>query len=190
MNRSILTVLVVLLAAPGLRAQEGDTSEPKQDKAADRDEILAALELPKKAQALRNKGVEKAEVREALRAARGKKLKARQARDLLEGAEEAVDESGPIDNFGAFVKARLAEGLRGRELAAAIRAEHQARGKGKGKKGEPKGQGPDKEKGPKKAKPKAGPAEDDETAEVEEESPGGRGSGQGQGQRGRGRSGR
>ena len=185
MSRRLLIASCVLFLAIGARAQEEEASSTEPAKGADRDEILAAIELPGKAQALRNKGVEKAQVREALRAARGKKLKAKQARDLLEGAEGAVNENGPIDNFGAFVKSKLAEGLRGRELASAIRAEHKARGKGKGKKGEPA----KKEKRPKKERAGESP-EEEEAAEPEDAESRGQGQGQGQGGRGRGRGGR
>jgi len=119
------------------------------EKASRRDDILAALDLPAAAQSLRDKGVDKGQVKEAVQAAKGKKLKAREARDLMKEAGAAVDEHGPVDNFGAFVKGKLDSGLRGRELAAAIKAEHVARGKGKGhgKKGPPAGKADDKEHG-------------------------------------------
>ncbi len=56
---------------------------------------------------------------------------AEEAAGILEAESKAAAEHGPTDNFGAFVQAQLASGKRGRELAAAIRAEHQARGKGR-----------------------------------------------------------
>jgi len=46
---------------------------------------------------------------------------------------KSAEEHGPVDNFGAFVKSKLAEGLRGRDLADAIAIEHKVRGKGKPK---------------------------------------------------------
>jgi hypothetical protein len=124
----IRILLLMLPAALPVMAQGG-----KEDAAAKRAEVLAAIDLPKSAQALRKEGVDKAEVKEALRAAKGKKAKAKDTKALLDESAKAVKENGRIDNFGAFVKSKLNEGLRGRELAAAIHAEHKARGKGKGK---------------------------------------------------------
>jgi len=141
-----------------------------QDKAEKRADILASLDLPNQAQALRDKGAEKAQVKEALRAARGKKLKPKETRDLLKEASSAADENGTIDNFGTFVKSQLESGKRGRDLAAAIRAEHGKRGRGKGHmkehqakkreakanrgKGKGKDKGKAKDKGNAKDKPK------------------------------------
>jgi hypothetical protein len=48
---------------------------------------------------------------------------------LFETENKAIREHGPVDNFGAFVQRRLDEGLRGRDLADAIRAEHAAHGR-------------------------------------------------------------
>lgn len=115
-----------------LIAASAFAQEAEGDKASRREEILAALDLPAAAQSLRDKGVDKEGVKEAIGAAKGKGLKAKEARGLMKDAEGAVDEHGPVDNFGAFVKGKLDSGLRGRELAAAIKAEHAARGKGKG----------------------------------------------------------
>ena len=52
--------------------------------------------------------------------------------DMTKEQSRAIDEHGPTDNFGAFVQSKLDQGLRGRELSDAIRAEHAAHGKGKG----------------------------------------------------------
>jgi len=117
-------ILPILALAAPLSAQDDAKSK--------RAEILAALDLPTQAQALRDKGAEKGQVKEALRAARGKKLKAKETRDLLKSASDAADEHGTVENFGTFVKSQLAAGKRGRDLAAAIRAEHGKRGRGKG----------------------------------------------------------
>jgi hypothetical protein len=94
--------------------------------------LLRASKLPKNAQEVRDKGVPDAEVSKALKAAKDKKVPAGEMSDVTEEHSRAIDEHGPTDNFGAFVQGKLNEGLRGRELAAAIRAEHAARGKGKG----------------------------------------------------------
>lgn len=128
MIRTFVTVGVLALLALPVRAQE-ETDAPPTPK----ERALAAISLPKSARALREQGVDKEEVRKALKEARGRKMNARQAKELLDESKKAVEENGPIDNFGAFVQKKLDEGLRGRDLAAAIRAEHAARGKGRGK---------------------------------------------------------
>jgi hypothetical protein len=58
----------------------------------------------------------------------------------VQGEVDAVKAGAPKENFGATVNALLARGLRGRELAAAIHAEHARRGIGQGK-GKGQGQG-------------------------------------------------
>ncbi len=104
-------------------------------------ELSRAAELPFVAQELRAGGLPEGEVRVALKAFREAKLSAGDAEQALTAAEQGVKRSGPIDNFGAFVQSQLDSGLRGRQLAEAIRAEHEARGKGggRGKSGEEHG---------------------------------------------------
>jgi hypothetical protein len=92
--------------------------------------LQAAAQLPVSANEARSEGVPDKDVREVLNAMRDKKVRASEARDVLDEARSARREHGPVDNFGAFVQSRLDAGLRGRELAAAIRAEHRAHGKG------------------------------------------------------------
>lgn len=112
-------------------------------------QILAAAQLPVTAAEARQEGVPDNEVREVLDALRTANVPAHEARDVFDEGRKARREHGPVDNFGAFVQAKLAAGLRGRELAAAIRAEHAARGKGKagaakgqsGTKGQPEAKG-------------------------------------------------
>lgn len=141
-RRSALPTLlaVVALAAPPLAAQ--------QDTPPDSTDILRTILLPRAAEILREQGVPEEEVREVVTGARDQGVPAAEATQVLEETSRAVEERGPIDNFGAFVQARLAEGLRGRDLAAAIRAEHAARGIGKGarldgRRGPPEGRGPE-----------------------------------------------
>ncbi len=93
--------------------------------------IVRALDLPASAGKLRNAGVPEADVRGSLGAMREAGVSAGDATEVTEATVTDVAAHGPVDNFGAFVQERLASGLRGRELAAAIAAEHQARGKGK-----------------------------------------------------------
>jgi hypothetical protein len=94
-------------------------------------ELLAAALLPVSAAEARNEGVSDAEVRAVLDAMRNARLSAREARDVIDEGRTARRDHGPVDNFGAFVQTKLQAGLRGRELAAAIKAEHVARGKGR-----------------------------------------------------------
>ena len=92
--------------------------------------LIAAAQLPVSANAARNEGVTSDEVRAVLDAMRTKNVPANEAKDILDEARAARRDHGPVDNFGAFVQTKLDAGLRGRDLAAAIRAEHAARGKG------------------------------------------------------------
>ncbi len=117
------------------------------DAQARRERILKSVRLPRKADDVRAAGVPASDMREALKAAKAKGVRAGDMSDIADEQKKAIDEHGPIDNFGAFVQSKLDEGLRGRELAAAIRAEHAKRGKGKGA-GKKAGPGPsDRAKG-------------------------------------------
>ena len=98
-------------------------------------DLIAAAELPVVALEARRDGVPDAEVRTAVMAMRDKNVRGHDARTVLVEARDARRANGPIDNFGAFVQTKLDAGLRGRELADAIRAEHVARGKGAGRPG-------------------------------------------------------
>lgn len=93
-------------------------------------QLIHAAQLPVSANAARHEGVPASDVRAVLDAMRNKNVRAGEARDVLDEARAARREHGPVDNFGAFVQTKLDAGLRGRELAAAIRAEHAARGRG------------------------------------------------------------
>jgi hypothetical protein len=131
-------MLVLAACAPAL-AQTPDRPGVKpvdkgaaQDAPSRREQLLKAVQLPKKADEVRAKGVPPAEMKEALDAAKAKGIRAHEMADLTNVQSKAIDEHGRIDNFGSFVKSKLNEGLRGRELAAAIRAEHAKRGMGPG----------------------------------------------------------
>jgi hypothetical protein len=94
-------------------------------------QLLIAAELPVSAAQARNEGASNQEVRGVLDAMRTAKIPAHEARLVIDEERSARRKDGPVDNFGAFVQSKLQAGLRGRDLAAAIRAEHAARGKGK-----------------------------------------------------------
>ena len=104
--------------------------------------VLQALRLPRATQEARVLGVPDSDIRAILDRSRERRLPAADVTELIENGNKAIREHGPIDNFGAFVQSRLDAGLRGRDLAEAIRAEHAAHGKGKGH-----GAGPDAAKG-------------------------------------------
>ena len=95
--------------------------------------IVRAGRLPVEAHKLRVAGVSESDVDEALRSTQEHGLSAGEAEAVLEEGRKNAEEGGPIDNFGKFVNDRLDEGLRGRELAQAIRAEHARQGKGGGR---------------------------------------------------------
>ncbi len=96
-------------------------------------EILRVLGLPRMADSIRDAGVPAEEVEGVFRSARAQRIPAIETAEVFEESLRAVREHGPMDNFGAFVQVQLASGLRGRDLAAAIHAEHARRGIGKGR---------------------------------------------------------
>jgi hypothetical protein len=93
--------------------------------------ILRALELPALVTEARRVGVTEVRVRDVLEALRARGLPAEDAARVVREEIDAIDAGAPRDNFGAFVHAQLDAGLRGRALAEAIRAEHQARDVGR-----------------------------------------------------------
>lgn len=144
MRFSVALALVALLASPAFaedppaapEATKGTASRdaaPAADapKEVDAKALLGALELPKAADRAREAGIPVDDVAEALGVSRDQGARAEETAAVLEEAGAAAEEHGPTDNFGAFVQAQLDEGKRGQDLAAAIRAEHQANGKGK-----------------------------------------------------------
>jgi len=117
-----LVLMTALVAAPSA-AQESSSMLAS---------VLQALRLPRTTQEARTLGVPESDIRAILDRAREKRVSAAAVNELFETENKAIREHGPVDNFGAFVQRRLDEGLRGRDLADAIRAEHAAHGKGKG----------------------------------------------------------
>jgi len=134
MKRLVLSGLcALLLGVPALAQTDGATAaQIDAEVKSARERLMRAIRLPETSQEARRAGVPEEDLRNALRAGRERRLPADEMDVILTDEVDAVRENGPIDNFGAFVQARLAEGLRGRDLAAAIRAEHAAHGKGKG----------------------------------------------------------
>jgi hypothetical protein len=127
---AILAAISLLVAAPAASAQ-GTTLTKEEQEA----RIRAILNLPSRADEVRKAGVPDSTVQRVIEIFGQKRVPPEEAEQILITERDAAREHGPTDNFGAFVQARLDEGLRGRELAAAIRAEHAARGKGRGNAG-------------------------------------------------------
>jgi len=100
--------------------------------------------IPNRADEARKAGVPDSTVKTVLDILRKKEVPPEDVDVILSAERDAAREHGPTDNFGAFVQSQLDKGLRGRELSAAIRAEHARvkglRGKGADKRDE-KGKG-------------------------------------------------
>ncbi|HSA57847.1 MAG TPA: hypothetical protein VLE53_19195 [Gemmatimonadaceae bacterium] len=124
--RSLWTLIALAtMAAP---AGSQDTSTPAQTSV-----LAAILNLPQAAEAARRAGIPAGVISDVLDSLRRRKVPADDAEKILRDEVEAVDAGAPRENFGAYVNAQLARGLRGRELAAAIHAEHARRGIGRGR---------------------------------------------------------
>jgi len=109
--------------------------------------ILWALRLPALVTEAREVGVGETVVKGVLDGLRGQGLSADEAAMVVSEEVDAVNAGEPKDNFGAFVHQQLDAGLRGRALAQAIRAEHQARGIGRRDGHKPAKEGKDKRGG-------------------------------------------
>lgn len=122
--RSTPLLLVLSLAAGGsssLRAQVPDWVN----------EILGAARLPVVATQARQEGIANSDIMAVLDAMKRARVPASEATIILDTARAAHRDNGPVGNFGAFVQSQLDAGKRGRDLAAAIRAEHAKMGRGR-----------------------------------------------------------
>jgi len=118
------TAMLVMMVAAPVAAQESNDDLVLG--------ILQAIRLPTVTREARMLGVSDRDVRDILNSGRERRVRAGSMAELFAAENDAIRQHGPIDNFGAFVQSKLDAGLRGRDLAAAIQAEHGARGKGKG----------------------------------------------------------
>lgn len=132
--RSLWTLIVLAALVQPARAQDQPSAESSL--------IANILNLPLAVESARRAGIPSGTIWDVLDSLRRRRVPAADAEQILRGEVEAVEKGGPKENFGAFVNAQLARGLRGRELAAAIHAEHARRGIGRGR-----GKAPDAEKG-------------------------------------------
>ena len=134
MRASLTLIVLSLMAVPG-RAQQ-------QTAPADSGFWQRVLNLPKTVDEGRQAGIPSGTIWGVLDSLRRARVPAQDAQQIVQDEVDAVKGGAPKENFGATVNALLARGLRGRELAAAIHAEHARRGIGKGKgKGQGQGQG-------------------------------------------------
>jgi hypothetical protein len=92
--------------------------------------LLVAIDLPVTVAEARIEGFPSGEISGVLSILLGGDVSASDAYEVINVERVSRRKHGPVDNFGAFVQSQLHAGLRGRELAAAIRAEHVARGRG------------------------------------------------------------
>ena len=115
----VLALAVLLAAAP--QAQGGDSTPS----------ILQALQFPALITEARRIGVPEGLVQGVLDAFKQRGVPTEEAALAIREEVDAVRAGAAKDNFGTFVQQQLAAGLRGRALAAAIRAEHNARGIGR-----------------------------------------------------------
>lgn len=125
MTTLIMTLALIFLAAPAVQVDE---SAP---------DLMWALQLPSLVTEARQSGVTNTAIRALLDQFRREGLRADEAALVVREEMEAVKAGGATDHFGSFVHEQLSRGLRGRALANAIRAEHEARGvghSGRGKK--------------------------------------------------------
>ena len=134
MRSSWILLALAFLSQPALGQQTQPPSEASL--------IANMLNLPLAVEAAQRAGIPSGTIWEVLDSLRRRRVPAADAEQIMRGEVEAVERGAPKENFGSFVNAQLARGLRGRELAAAIHAEHARRGIGQGR-----GRGPDAEKG-------------------------------------------
>jgi hypothetical protein len=127
---------LTLLALAALVAPAG-AQQPSQDTSS----IWDILNLPQTVEEGRRAGVPSGSIWGVLDSLRRRGVPAADAGQIIQDEVDAVKAGAPADNFGKYVNAQLARGLRGRELAAAIHAEHARRGIGRGRGAAPKGKG-------------------------------------------------
>lgn len=133
--RTLLS-LTFVVAVPMSANANADADEPDAKVATDlQARLKVAIELPTLTYEARVAGVAEEDVAAAVQACKvHEEVGAVETVEVFKATLTDVQANGPVEDFGAFVNAKLNEGLRGKALAAAIRKEHKARGVGKGKK--------------------------------------------------------
>jgi hypothetical protein len=137
----LVTVIpaLLLLASPAL-AQTDTSGQAAAERV--RERAMAILGIPTRADEIRREGVPDSSVQRILDILIERDTPPETVEEILTVERDVLREGGPRDNFGAFVQAQLAQGLRGRALADAIRAEHARQGRGPGARGGQKAGGP------------------------------------------------
>lgn len=128
--RNLVLLSGALLLAPALSAQSTLGAPQTRVPTAADSAILRALEFPRVMQRARAAGAADSTLRGILETMRTRGLPAHDATAALETEVEILEQGGNKENFGQFVKTQVEAGLRGRELAASIRAERARRGMG------------------------------------------------------------
>jgi hypothetical protein len=173
----VVPLLGLLALAPTVSAQSATGAPQTRVPTAADSAILRALDLPRVMQRAREAGIPDSSIRGVMDRIRQRGVPAGDATTAVEMEVETVERGGNRENFGAFVRAQVESGLRGRELAAAIRAERQRRGMSpEGRGGRPETAGPPDGRGgrPETAGPPAGRGGRPEGAGARPEGRGGR----------------
>ncbi len=132
----------LLAAAASVEAQSATGVPTVRAPSAVDSAILRAIDLPRVMQRAREAGIPDSSIRGVMDRMRQRRVPAEDAASAVELEVETVERGGDRNNFGSFVRAQVESGLRGRELAAAIRAERERRGMGpQGRGGRPEGAG-------------------------------------------------
>ena len=109
----------MLLAALALLPQSSEAQQASPADAGSR--AAAALRIPAVVAELEERGIPLIELSRALEAFRANAVP---ATDAVTTFDIERGQAEPMGNFGTFVGQQLADGKRGKELAAAIREEH------------------------------------------------------------------
>jgi chromosome segregation ATPase len=121
---AILFALPLALAVPASAAppdSDADSdAEPTNEEALE-DDILMVIDLPIAADEARTAGVDEADITEALDAAEEAGVSAGEMTEVLDEETEQVKAKGKRKAFGQWVKLQIADGVRGKELAAKIK---------------------------------------------------------------------
>lgn len=159
----------LLLSAFRVEAQRAPVEQPTTAPEITNEWLRAVLGLPKRTDEARQAGVPDSTLRSVLDIFREKGTAPETVEEILIVETDVVREGGPRDNFGAYVQSQLQQGLRGRALSDAIRAEHARQGRGPGARGgRPDGAGA--RGGPPAASKRGGPP-DDSTAAAKRRGP-------------------
>jgi hypothetical protein len=124
MRTSWIVFALAAVTTPGRAQQQAAPADSS---------IWSILKLPQTVEEGRQAGIPSGSIWGVLDSLRRRNVPAEDAEQIVRDEVDAVKAGAPKENFGATVNALLTRGLRGRELAAAIHAEHARRGIGQGR---------------------------------------------------------